>query len=465
VFAVRQGAGGGLDLWQLDVAGNTCTQLTNDNGRMQNGVRVHNFDPVYAPDGTIVFASTRAGTLTLKRFLPNADLYRVAPGGDFGNPEQMTWLLNSELAPAFMQDGRMTFTAEKATADFYQLSGRRINWDLTDYHPLLAQRQMSDDTFGTMHPSIGYQQATEIREGLDRNFLIILSNPNNTGAGGDLATFNRSVGPFESDRTDITFVKSVVVYDAGGGVYRSPFSLPNGEILASWSQDPNNPRYDLVAVDDHSGARRTLLAGAGQSLVEGALGYKRAERLLFQNLPQLVFGGHGGFVSGLPPDRAVMHFPDLPMLSTLLNFNLRRGRNVKAFDGTAQLRVLAEHPPANPPDMSKVTGPEMVYQDRSVIGSAGLESDHSLKVDLPSRTPLIFELVDGSGNAIFTMREEHQLGPGESISPGVPRALFNGVCGGCHGSISGLELDVAVTPDSLTGASVSISAGQPAKRL
>jgi hypothetical protein len=106
-----------------------------------------------------------AGTLTLKNFLPNADLYRVGPDLDFANPERMTWLLNSELSPAFMQNGQLSFTAEKATADFYQLSGRRINWDLTDYHPLLAQRAQSDDTFGKTHPSVAYQRATEIRRG------------------------------------------------------------------------------------------------------------------------------------------------------------------------------------------------------------------------------------------------------------------------------------------------------------
>jgi hypothetical protein len=160
-----------------------------------------------------------------------------------------------------------------------------------------------------------------------------------------------------------------------------------------------------------------------------------------------------------------MHFPDLPMLATLLNFNLRRGRNVAKFDPVASLRVYQEKAPGNPPDTSKLTGPEMVYQDRAMIGTAGLESDHSIKVDLPSRTPLILELLDGNGNVLFTMREEHQLGPGEFISPGVPRRLFNGVCGGCHGSISGQELDVAITPDSLTGASVSASRDQNPKRL
>ena len=63
------------------------------------------------------------------------------------------------------------------------------------------------------------------------------------------------------------------------------------------------------------------------------------------------------------------------------------------------------------------------------------------------------------------MTEEHQLGPGEYITPGRPRALFNGVCGGCHGSLSGSELDVAVTPDALTGASVSVSRNPLPKSL
>ncbi len=86
-------------------------------------------------------------------------------------------------------------------AAFYQLSGRRINWDLTDYHPLLAQRAQSTDTFTAMvQPSVDYQQATEIREGLDRNFVFILSDAGAKGGGGALATFNRSIGPFEAGR-------------------------------------------------------------------------------------------------------------------------------------------------------------------------------------------------------------------------------------------------------------------------
>ena len=267
-------------------------------------VRVHNFDPVFAPDGSVVYASTRSGTLTLKTFLPNANLFRVGPNLDFANPEQMTFLLNSELGPAFMQDGRVSFTAEKATAEFYQLSGRRINWDLTDYHPLLAQRATSTDTFtADVQPSVDYQQATEIREGLDRNFVFIMSDAGARGGGGALATFNRSIGPFQADRTEVTFLRAVVIVDPAAtgkdgttGVYRSPFSLPNGEILASYAANVTNPaadtpKFDLVAVNERTGARRPLASDGSLSYVEAALGYKRAETMLFNNVPQLVFGG------------------------------------------------------------------------------------------------------------------------------------------------------------------------------
>jgi hypothetical protein len=469
VFAARTGAGSGFDLWMIE--GQTCRRLTNDDGRMSGPVRTHNFDPVFAPDGSVVFASTRAGTLTLKNFLPNADLYRVGPDLEFGSPQRMTWLLNSELSPAFMQNGQLTFTAEKATADFYQLSGRRINWDLTDYHPLLAQRSQSDDTFGKKHPSVAYQRATEIREGLDRNFLVILSDVDALGAGGALATFNRSVGPFEEGRNDITFLRSLLIVDGAAsgrsgtkGVYRSPYPLLDGEILASYAPDVTNPaadtpRYDLVAIQGNGGSPRTVLPGGSQSFVEPALGYKRSSRLLFRNLPQLVFGGRGA----TDGDKATVHFPDLPMLATLLGANLRRGRNVDAYSKAWALRVYEERPPAAAG--ANTQGSEHVYTDRVLLGRAKLESDGSVKVAIPSGKPLILEVIDSDTKPLFTMSEEHQLGPGEVISPGVSRKLFNGVCAGCHGSITGNELDVAVTPDALTGASVSASRDLPAKPL
>jgi hypothetical protein len=479
VFAARPGAGSGLDLWMLDVKGGTCTQLTTDNGRMvgSTGIRIHNFDPAFAPDNTIVFASTRGGTQALHTMLPSSNLFRVKPSGagtftyDFSSPEQMTFLLNSQLSPAFMQDGRVSLTAEKATPTFYQLSGRRMNWDLTDYHPLLAQRAQSTNTFdNNLLPSVGYQQATEIREALDRTFLLILSNEKSRGGGGALATFNRSIGPFEADRTDVTFVKSMVIVDPAAapmadgtttGAYRSPFSLPNGEILVSYAAavtnlTSDNPRYDLVAINPNTGVSRSLANGGASSYVEAALGYKRGETEQFVNLPQLVFGGHIGQQN--TGQQAVMHFPDVPVLATLLGANLRRGRDVSLYDSVASLKVYVDHPPPAGSTTAMIPSGSLAYSSLESKGSASLKGDHSLQVLVPAGVPLILEFDDGNGKPLFTMTEEHQVQPSEYITPGPPRAVFNNICGGCHGSISGSELDVAVSADALTGATVSQSA-------
>jgi hypothetical protein len=323
-----------------------------------------------------------------------------------------------------------------------------------------------------MHPSVDYSQATEIREGVDRNFVLIFSDQGTTGAGGTLATFNRSIGPFEADRTDVQFLKAVTIVDpaatgragATAGAYRSPFPLPDGRILVSYAPDISDlssaaqARYDLVIIDPATAQRAPVSAfsGGAASHVEPVLVYRREPRPMFTNLTQLVFGGQ---VDGGDPAHAVVHYPDLPMLGTLLGANLRTGRFVDSLRGAAQVVIYEDQAP--PTDLAAAmagqVGSQKVYQSRKELGRAPLQADGSVQLRVPSLTPVVVALVDAAGNALFTMSEEDQLGPGERISRGVPQAFFNSVCGGCHGSVSGRELDVAIDPDALTGASVSLA--------
>jgi hypothetical protein len=102
-----------------------------------------------------------------------------------------------------------------------------------------------------------------------------------------------------------------------------------------------------------------------------------------------------------------------------------------------------------------------------MLGSVPLRDDGSVKVQVPAGQGVVLSLVDGNGKTIVKMGEEHQLGPGEFVSMGVRETitnaagqsvnLFNTICGGCHGSVSGRELDVGVSADALTGASASAS--------
>jgi hypothetical protein len=140
---------------------------------------------------------------------------------------------------------------------------------------------------------------------------------------------------------------------------------------------------------------------------------------------------------------------------TLLTGNLRRGRPVDAFRNA---RYLAAYSEGLCPPSGCTPGGNGIFEQRTPLGVTALAGDGSVRVELPSQTGVVFELQDDKHNSIIKMGEEHQLGPGEEISMGITAPLFDAVCAGCHGSISGQEIDVVVTPDALTGASSSQSA-------
>ncbi len=489
VFAMRTSSGAPLALWTVEIDGSNCRQVTMP-GAEQGGVKLHDFDPAWSPDGQyIVFASTRgkAGVgpgRSRKYFRPQSDLWRIKYNGAAAPDaaQQMTYLSNSEISPQFMREGRVTMSTEKVSSafgpnGFYQVSGRRMNWDLTDYHPLLGQRAVSgyadNKDPASVQPSIGFQIVTDIREGADGNFMIILADDGAKAGAGTLATFNRSIGATELTRptAGTGYIASTRIIDPAAtgkmtgtnGAYRGPTYLPSGEIMVSYAPTASLASasfdWDVVAINPTTGARQTLIGGA-KAQVDAVLGYKVPPRNLYLNRRQLVFGGAYDAARG---DRAILHIPDAPMLFTMLVSNLRRGRPVEQFRKGTQLAIYAEG--AAGPNVLSGSGPGGIYESRKLVGKVKLASDGSTKLDVPGGVGVVLELQDDAGNVIVSMGEEHQLALGEGISMGIREPLFDAVCGGCHGSVSGNELDVHVTPDALTGASQSKSAALDAFRI
>jgi hypothetical protein len=478
-FAMRTSAADPFGIWTVRVDGSGCTRVTPA-APAQGGIAIHNLDPTWSPDGEfLVFASTRGAsgpTLSRKRLAPQTDLWRMRRDGS--DLEQLTFLTNSEVNPQFIREGRMIMTTEKVSQGFYQLAGRRLNWDRTDYHPLLAQRATSryasldPDSLDAELPSVDYAQATDVREQTNGDFLVIFSDEGARGGAGALGLFNRSVGPSEAGRSDSDpgYLTSMSLLDpaASGrvgepsnGAYRAPFGLPSGDILVSYATGfagdlgaATSFDWDLAVVDPRTGARTILLGGAGAQ-TDAVLGFRQPVRRTFLNKRQLVFGG--GLDQSLDDDQALVHMPDAPMIFTLLTGNLRRGRPVDAFRRATHLAVYLEEP-APPGAIANAGG---IFESRRLLGRAPLATDGSARVVLPAGRGLVLALEDASGGTVVTMTEEHQLGPAESISLGIREPFFNAACGGCHGSVSGSELDVAVSPDVLTGASQSRSKDAP----
>ncbi|HKP56476.1 MAG TPA: hypothetical protein VJV78_07145 [Polyangiales bacterium] len=472
-FAARGAASAPLRIYEMNSDGSNCSQKSalNPESAQQNGILTHDFDPAYAPDGRLVFASTRgniAGASDVRgptrapaSLAPNANLYIFDPPIGSG-VRQLTFLLNQELAPSFMADGRLIFSAEKRALDFHQFAARRQNLDGADYHPLIAQRG-----------SVGFESATEVVELPNKNLAFVGANFGAADGGGSIVVVNRSIGPDQDDRdpSDRGYVHSLTE-PVTSGVYRSPAPLPSGRLLVACdpsASDPNSGtrRYGLCELDPAlGGAPRMLWSDASRVALSPRPLWAREHRPVFESKPDEV---NGSTYVEPSSDDAVVHYLDVPLLGTLMFANTRTGRPIR--QDIASVRLFESRPPPSDADSFGALGGKVVsdafgefYQDLRELGQADLEPDGSLRVQVPGGVPLMLELGDREGKALsfgpnapfsgtLRQREENQFYPGERAKQSMPRRLFNGVCAGCHGSVSGRELDIAVDVDVLTSAS------------
>ncbi len=464
----------GIDAAPVTDEGNTIS----DNGEL-----FHNFDPAFAPDGRIVFVSTRGNVTNAAAFTYqgpqrspanparlNANLYVL----EKGEVRQLTYLLDQELTPSFMNDGRVIFTTEKRAPGFYQLAGRRMNLDGGDYHPLFAQRS-----------TVGFNQMTDIAELTDKVLVGIFSERGAQHGAGALVVVNRSIGIDQrsTDPADYTqdpsaidwpnpefYQHSIRVLDGNAtgkldgtqGAYRSPSALPDGRILASYASgvtDLGNfsGGFDLVIVDPTTGARTNLVTDA-QDLLWPVAVYARQDHGVFRSRLDEA-NGSTRVTSGR--DSAEVTYVDVPLLLSLVFQNTRTGR---ILDAQGELEIFELRPPEPGIESFADAGGDVeddefgqVYVRRVSLGIANVHPDGSAKVVLPGGLPITYattvQLADDPAPTRHFVREQFQFYPGEEARQSFKREFFNGLCGGCHGSISGLEFDVAANPDILTQAS------------
>lgn len=453
-----------------------------------NGELVHNFDPAFASDDRLVFVSTRGNTKNDSAFsyhgpqrTPadpsrlNANLYVL----ESGKIRQLTFLLNQELSPAFMRDGRLIMVAEKRAPGFYQLAGRRMNLDGGDYHPLFGQRN-----------TIDFDQLTDVVELSDKNFAAILSDNGAVHGAGTLAIINRSVGVDQLSEDPATYVQSpsakdwpnpaffqhsVRILDTAAtgklsgtqGAYRSPSLLPSQNLLVSYAAnvvalDNFDGNFDIVEVDSTTGERTPLITDAKDDLWPVAIAPRFNLRLFKSRLDE-PNGATQIFEDDARRTRSQITFLDAPLLSSLLFQNTRTGRVVPT--GNFALSLWEDLPPE--PGITSIDAANAnsvfsdaygkVYVRRGLLGAPTMYYDGSASATIRGGIPLVLQTrVKLAGDTQPTdhfQREEMQFYPGEVVRQGFRSQLFNGICAGCHGSLSGYETDISINPDILSQAS------------
>jgi len=408
---------------------------------------------------------------------PNANLYVMEPDPNNAGKNrvrQLTWQLNMERLPNFMQDGRLIYTVEKREPDFYELALRRQNLDGSDYHPLYSQRG-----------SIGYQQATYVTELSHKDFAVVFSNQNAVHGAGTLGVFNRSVGIDFTSTNPSDYLVDPTVIDpnspssiepdfflhslsiaANDGSYTSPAALPDGQVLVSFgSGDPSTfgGDYDVYVIDPVSGNKTKLLGSAGTAELEAVPVFPRVAKGIFVPVGDEPNGNT--FIN--PSDTAAdINVLDMTVLASLLFQNTPTGRPVEpdlpSFDVYEDLPPDVMTPPACPTNGNLFCDSYgSVYVRRRIVGTVPLLADGSAHFRIPGGLPMVLHLADDTesqaSGAPRWQREEMTFVPGENAHQSFQATFFNGLCGGCHGSVSGLRIDVALNPDFLTQASAVAS--------
>lgn len=504
-FAARRSAAEPLRIFEMAADGTGCAPRADLAGApaSENGLLVHDLDPAYAPggpDAPLVFASSRGHQAGDARDYagpqrspadpsrPNLDLFVSepdprAPGQR--RTRQLTWLLNAEREPSFMADGRVVFTAEKRAPDFYQLAGRRLNLDGGDYHPLLAQRG-----------SLAYPEATRIVELAHRDFAFVLREPGTPHGGGVLAVFNRSLGldftstnpadypvdpsvldPASPSAVDPSFfLRALRIVDPGAsaragaattGLYHAPAALPDGRVLVSFGVATDvasfDGDYDLWVVEPQTGARTKLLGEPGVAEVDAAPLYGRAFRGVFASA---LDEPNGHVVRRDDRREAEVHVLDARVLASLLFQNTPTGRaidpDLRTFDLLEELPPPLEVQSFAQAGASAVTDAfGQVFVRRRLLGAVPIQDDGSAKFRIPGGVPFLFRLPDTprsqAGALPRIQREAMAFAPGEDAHQGFRASSFDGLCGNCHGAISGRALDASVRPDAISSASETSS--------
>ncbi|HZU83622.1 MAG TPA: hypothetical protein VE987_11925, partial [Polyangiaceae bacterium] len=488
-FAARATAADPLAIYTVRVDGTGCARQPDiaAHDASAGGLLEHDFDPVFGPPAggvaPIVFASTR-GNLDPTAFgysgpqptpadptKPNANLYVLE--ADPSNPgatrvRQLTYQLNMERFPSFMQDGRLVFTAEKREPGFYELALRRQNLDGSDYHPLYAQRG-----------SIGYTQATQVAELSYKDFVAVFSNQDAQHGAGDLVVFNRSIGvdftstsaadypvdpsvvdPASPASPEASFFLHSLRVVARDGSYTSPSPLPDGQVLVSFGAGAPasfGGDYDLYVLDPVTGAKTKLLGDPGTAEVDAVGVFQRVDKGVFRPTPDEPNGNTEIHAGDPNADVTVL---DAPVLASLLFQNTPTGRvverDLKSFD------VYEDLPPdvSSFPDCGGNTACDAygkVYVRRRLLGTVPVLSDGSAHFRVPGGVPLVLHLADDTASQAMKLprwqREEMTFAPGEYAHQSFPQVFFDKLCAGCHGAVSGRPVDAALLPDFITQAS------------
>jgi hypothetical protein len=401
LFSMRPSGSGDHNIYEIDADGTHLRQVTSGGG--------DDFDPLYLPDGRIVFTSTRAGEMDEYNHAPSATLYTSNMDGS--GIERISFNQSDDFDPELLPDGRLVYTRWEhfgtmnrfplfftnpdgtGTFHFFGPHGRNF------FHPVVTpdgrllaiESTMVEEDNGPLallKPEQGPADPATGPSALHWDVLTPQINtdgepwpmgafkyPRALGGNAFVASYTLPAATgAEADYALYTFSLD----QTGAGTLADPATFAVGNLTFLYN-DPNTNEFDAQLLAPH--AKPPVIA----STVDHGVTYG-------EFLAQDVF------------NRSHSDGQEVPIRGT---------------DPIDSIAVIAARPTLVG-EMNDFSAND--FEKRALIGFAPVQSDGSFRIRVPANTPISFATLDNLGRGFVVKRTHLYVRPGETFDK----------CVGCH---------------------------------
>ena len=402
LFSMREKIEEGYHIYEIDIEGENLKQLTFAKG-------VSDIDPLYLPDGGIVFSSTREPKYCMCNRHIMANLFRM--NGDGSNITQLGVSTLFEGHAALLNDGRILYD----------------RWEYVDRNFGDAQGLWVVNPDGTKH-AIYYGNNTASPGGVidaraipNSDQVVCIFGSCHDKAWGAMAIIDRNKGVDGKEPLVQIWPKHSEKWVGNGNLdtfknldvfYEDPYPLGNGYFLVSRSIWLKDGGWNIV--DEKMGIYLVGVDGTEELLFEGNLS-------LFDPMPV-----EPRFKPAVIP--SMRNYTDAH--GTFYVQDVYEGTHMEGVElGSVKYLRIIESPAKKSWTVGGWGGEgEQApgvnwhsFETKKVLGIVPVESDGSASFEAPAGLHVYFQVLDKDMKMIQTMRSGVSLMPGET----------NG-CIGCH---------------------------------
>ena len=401
LFSMRPPQGGDRNIYEINANGTGLRQVTSGGG--------HDFDPLYLPNGQIMFTSSRHGGMDEYNHSPAENLYVCNMDGS--GLERVSFNMSDDFDPVLMPDGRIVYTRWDHFGTFNRFPLFFTNPDgSAPFHE-----------FGPHNRNFFHAQPTP-----DGRLIAIESTRVNEDAG-PIAVLKLEMGPADPANSDASLNWDVLTPQVNNngapwayGAFKYPFPLGGNKYVASYTLPAaieGDVDYGLYTFTLHQEGAGTEEDPATISINDLTFLYNDPDwneydaQLLAPRDPAPV----------IPP--LADHSVDYGVITAADVFNRSHvdGQEVpvKGADTINEIAVIVGIPTmrGEPNDFSANE-----FEKRALLGFAPVYSDGSFRIKVPADTPISWATLDELRRGFVVKRSWMYVRPGEEIEK----------CTGCH---------------------------------